>query len=77
MLDKCPQCSKYTLEVDDIAHIWRCLNTKCLYVRYGSKSITPEQVDEIGDGYRLYSRKLSKAYKPFSQYLRELSELGG
>jgi hypothetical protein len=75
MLDQCPKCSKFTIEVDSIARIKRCLNTSCMYVEYGNKYITLEQIDEIGDGYRPYSRKLSSTYKPFSRYLNELMYL--
>lgn len=34
-----------------------------------------QQIDEIVDGYRPYSRKLSETYKPFSKYLNELMYL--
>jgi len=73
--DQCPKCSKFTLEVDTVGRIKRCLNTGCLHVEYGNKYITLEQIDEIGDGYRPYSRKLSETYKPFSRYLNELMYL--
>jgi hypothetical protein len=48
---------------------------------YLSKSyiveISDSELDKIGLDYRLYSRKLSATYKPFSEYLRELVSLTG
>jgi hypothetical protein len=40
-----------------------------------SVTITDDGWDEIGLDYRLYSRKLSATYKPFSKYLHELIEM--